>query len=364
MIPLLLLFACEGGPGLLGGEGLQFEDYGDQAISDTGEYVELLVDIPGDAVSAMVHCGEYGDQRLGAVLTLENPSGANVYAGPADEAPNKQNGTWRSEFLDDMSPALLPLSPKLDISAGKWTFNYFIGAGPHATANCGAVFRLDSVGNQANINIELVFVGLSDLDASSAPDDTDFQAVLDHFESEWSTGNLKPNFGYADFSGNASKYTVVDVSDDDLSEFNDLLRTAKPFEERTLTIFLVEEISNSSQGGDTILGLSAGPPGAAAIHGTSKSGVVISAADLKSAPTDVAKIMAHESAHFLGLFHTTEKGGTQFDPLDDTPVCPAGSTSLCASLGADNIMWWTLTDGVATFTSDQSWVARRNPVAY
>ncbi|MBT3219901.1 MAG: hypothetical protein HN348_12495, partial [Proteobacteria bacterium] len=131
-----------------------------------------------------------------------------------------------------------------------------------------------------------------------------------------------------------------------------------------LTIFLVEEISNSSQGGDTILGLSAGPPGAAAIHGTSKSGVVISAADLKSAPTDVAKIMAHESAHFLGLFHTTEKGGTQFDPLDDTPVCPAGSTSLCASLGADNIMWWTLTDGVATFTSDQSWVARRNPVAY
>ena len=103
MIPLLLLFGCPNGDGFnpFGGD-LQFEDYGDNAISDTGDYLELEVKIPNNAVSALVHCGDYGDGRLGTVWTLGNPSGQDVYTGPEDEAPNANGGTWRSEFLDDM----------------------------------------------------------------------------------------------------------------------------------------------------------------------------------------------------------------------------------------------------------------------
>jgi hypothetical protein len=134
----------------------------------------------------------------------------------------------------------------------------------------------------------------------------------------------------------------------------------------------VQEIANNSQGGATILGLSAGPPGAAALHGTSKSGVVVSALDYDAAPSDVAKIMAHEGAHFLGLYHTTEKGGDLFDPLSDTPECPISNDSNgngtmnsdeCGGAGAENVMWWTLTEGTATMSTDQGWVVRRNPVA-
>ncbi|MEO0606322.1 MAG: M43 family zinc metalloprotease, partial [Myxococcota bacterium] len=148
-----------------------------------------------------------------------------------------------------------------------------------------------------------------------------------------------------------------------------LLRTSNPASDETLTFFLVSELRDGA--GGVILGLSAGPPGAAGLHGTSKSGVVVTAADLATAPADVGKIMAHEGGHFLGLFHTTERSGDQHDSLDDTPECPSAndadsngrlSVTECADLDGDNVMFWTLTDGAAALTADQSWVLRRNPV--
>jgi hypothetical protein len=178
---------------------------------------------------------------------------------------------------------------------------------------------------------------------------------------------------YSDFTGDLGRFSVVDVADDDYSEFNDLLRTASPANPRTLTFFLVDEISNITAGGATILGLSAGPPGAAGINGTSKSGVIVSAIDYADAPDDVAKIMAHEGGHFLGLYHTSEKDGGTFDPLPDTTKCPSendanGNGTMnsdeCGGLGAENIMWWTLsTAATPGFTADQSYVLRRNPLA-
>ena len=35
----------------------------------------------------------------------------------------------------------------------------------------------------------------------------------------------------------------------------------------------------------------------------------------------VAYIAAHESGHYLGLYHTTEANAGIFDPLGDTPQC-------------------------------------------
>ncbi len=60
---------------------------------------------------------------------------------------------------------------------------------------------------------------------------------------------------------------------------------------------------------------------------------------------------AHEMGHQLGLFHTTEEGGTTFDILSDTPECPSSTkdndsngtvtAEECDGFGGDNLMFWT-----------------------
>ncbi|MEQ1505287.1 MAG: hypothetical protein ABMB14_23855 [Myxococcota bacterium] len=371
-LPPVIVVACSGEKTDDGGtapsdEELVIESLGDAAISDTGGYIDFDVTIPDGAVSTLAYCGGWGDEALGAVWSLTDPSGAEVYTGDAPDA-----GKFRSDYLDDFVPGLLPESPELPPTPGSWHVQWFVGAGSDGTATCGAVHRVDTVSDPGVVHVAFVFVGVDGIDATTAPDDPQWQAALAQFEAEWGNGRLSTNYEYADFAGDVATYSVVDVADDDYSEFNDLLRTAEPAGARTITFFLVSEIVNQSAGGATILGLSGGPPGAAAVPGTSKSGVIVTLADLAGSAEDIGKIMAHEGGHFLGLFHTTEKDGGRFDVLGDTPECDPSNdangngqmnTDECAALGSDNVMWWTLTSGTAAMSDDQSFVLRSNPIA-
>src|SRR5437764_5177126 len=156
--------------------------------------------------------------------------------------------------------------------------------------------------------------------------------------------------------------------------------------------------------GGMVVGVGGTIPGPASFNGTVQSGAVVSIADLFSGlascptgaydigacgPDEVAFISAHETGHFLGLFHTTEREGADFDPLTDTPKCPCTSCAApgsrcgtygtnaptlladrCASAptcgGGDNLMFWFLEPGVSagTLTSQQSQVMRLNPLMH
>ncbi len=360
---LLILPACELLEGLGGGP----EDLGQFEVSDTGGYVEVTVTVPSSPVGTMAYCGGFGDDRLGAVWTLTDPSGAVVYSGD-DAGPS----SFRSDFVDDLSPTVWPMTPRLPLTAGDWTVEWFVGAGGSGprTVECGAIHRTGSVSDMATVDVEVVLVGIG-LDATTAADDPNLAVAVDQLVQEWSTANLTPDIRFVDFEGDVARFSVVDIDTaaDDYREFNDLLRTASPADDDTLTFFLVEELRDG--GGGVILGLSAGPPGAAGLSRTSKSGVIVTAADLDSAPADIGKIMAHEGGHFLGLYHTSERGGDRHDSLDDTPECPASadtdnngrlSVGECAGRDGENVMFWTLTQGVASLSADQSWVLRRNPI--
>ena len=90
---------------------------------------------------------------------------------------------------------------------------------------------------------------------------------------------------------------------------------------------------------------------------------------------------AHEMGHQLGLFHTTEKGGTVFDILSDTPECSSstrdnnsnGSVSAeeCDGYGGDNLMFWTSWSAASrsagkkqeTLSSHQQHVLKYSPIA-
>ena len=216
---------------------------------------------------------------------------------------------------DDMVPILLPVPPDHDISSGAWSVNIWVAAGkaPIDVA-CSAVYRTSSVPGSGTVDINAIFVG-TDLNAGSAEDDESFQAMLDELESIWSAGGLSVGkVSYEDFGGDAAKYTVLDSSS---SEFGNLLSEGD--DGKVLNVFFVEEITTSD--GATIVGLSAGPPGTATIGGTSKSGMAVTSLDLADNPAYVAQILAHEGAHFMGLFHTTEKDGGTHDPISDTEQC-------------------------------------------
>ena len=90
---------------------------------------------------------------------------------------------------------------------------------------------------------------------------------------------------------------------------------------------------------------------------------------------------AHEMGHQLGLFHTTEKEGTVFDILSDTPECLISSqdndsngavtAEECDGFGGDNLMFWTSWSSASrsagkkqeTLSSQQQHVLKYSPIA-
>ena len=172
---------------------------------------------------------------------------------------------------------------------------------------------------------------------------------------------------------------------------------------RTLELFLVPRIGLPDPAtGQTVVGIDGTVPGPATVNGTVASGAVVSAADLffEKAPGAcpaggaplalagcgadlVAYIAAHESGHFLGLYHPTEADGAAFDPLADTPHCEcapacghvAGSCAagMLASdclqgrpqcSGGGNLMFWIVQPSVSQgfLSPEQGEVARLGPL--
>jgi hypothetical protein len=152
-----------------------------------------------------------------------------------------------------------------------------------------------------------------------------------------------------------------------------------------------------------VVGIDGTIPGPSSLSGTVHSGAAVSLADLFAGtcvgtqtdlvhcgPDNVAYIGAHETGHFLGLFHLTEKTGDYFDPLNDTPKCPcttcasASDKPNCGSKpgpgeptlsavqclvspscsGGDNLMFWQLDRLVSTgwLSPQQAAVMRLNPL--
>jgi hypothetical protein len=108
---------------------------------------------------------------------------------------------------------------------------------------------------------------------------------------------------------------------------------------RVVNLVIVEAISSLPQA----YGLAGGIPGP--IGATGSSGVLVSLSlaagvdgRLSSVETRIlGETLAHETGHYLGLFHPVEIGWDRWDGIGDTPECAA--ESVCEAEFADNLMF-------------------------
>jgi hypothetical protein len=203
------------------------------------------------------------------------------------------------------------------------------------------------------------------------------------------------------------RYSIVNIDStgpcDPLSQLFTLAQAQSP----SVHLFLVDGLDVSDDGDQfQIAGIDGSIPGPSGVPGTVNGGAVVtlgnfgqgtcgSTLDIAHCGTDhLAYVVAHEAGHWLGLYHTTERSGTLFDPLADSPTCPCATCAptaerdTCADrdppgaatdmigeycardeatcAGASNLMFWLLDDerSNGSVTAQQAEVMRLNPAVH
>lgn len=357
ILAFFLLTACDGDK-IEPEEGLEREELGTYT-TDTGGATDVTFEPATGAVSALVYCGPYGYDLHATAEAIAAPDGSVVF-----DSEDPTATALRVGLHGDLLPILLPVSPLLDLSAGAYGLRVSFDAEQAVSVTCSAVYRTQPVETNPTVDLRFVFVGVDTVapGLNAAEAETKMAGVLDEVTAMWSGAGLSVGtVTYSDFEGDVDTYTVVDGDE----ELGALLRTVGAPGDRSITLFLVQELTDND--GAPLKGAAGGPPGTAAVGGTSKSGIVVTAASFASDSAEVARTIAHEAGHFLGLFHTTEQDGSASDPLADTPECSNDadgngtlSSSECGGTGAENLMWWASSDDATDTSADQGWVVSRS----
>ena len=366
--------------------------------------------------------------------SLIKPDGTEAYHDPSGVASSADGGTDPSGLFamfggGQPSTAAFTIpnttaSLNAGLPAGTWKFvvndyaNECAGGGCDDggtnadTYDVSVLLRPLPAGNNLDVNFYIVGTVNDNsgqpFTAASAANDPSAKRMVQTFTSIYNAASIHVRtVTFYDVSGAAQAEFGTNVSADasgpcDLLDQMFTLSGAHPA--NTINLFLVQSIRQSASGtqGGTVVGVDGSIPGPTTLSGTVHSGAAVSLADLFAGPAfcqagmdlgscgadRVAYIAAHETGHFLGMFHTTEMEGADFDPLTDTPRCPCipcasasdqpkcGTSQAtgqalvtaqrCATTscgGGDNLMFWLLDDAVSLgkLSAMQSQVMRLNP---
>ena len=297
--------------------------------------------------------------------SLNDPDGIDILS--PSSTPNLYNDATGSVGEKDLSKAgysnvLVPQSPSFSAKAGTWTFKAY------TNDRVSIALRTGSTPSAATIAIQPYITG-----------------------TDWSASDISVALIIMKriYSKNGITLTINDtitISDTQYAAVSETLTnsTTSALVSQGVTegvnLFFIEDYSYSGS-----LGNAAGIPGSMGIA-NSWNGVLISLNAHKSGSTLESQLLgetaAHEMGHQLGLFHTTESGGTEFDILTDTAECLNSTKDVfvrngimsaeeCEGYGAENVMFWrpwtresrSAGKKQETLSSHQQHVLKYSPIA-
>lgn len=327
------------------------------------KFKQLTVTLPADAVSVTLIARPTNPAHEVALTRAEQPDGKVVldYFDPL-----------KTDFkVVPLGPgtlaALFPNSPRLGVSAGNYQFTF--GGFQNADVQFDAlVKRAQGLLQSGSLPVVLWFTANKRLTAANAPNDANLQQALSQFKEIYAAIGVSVGpFIYKDVAGSMAVSGAVIDNDAELAQ---LFGTADSSAEAGLHFFFIEQFAGD-EGGYVTLGQSGGIPGPPSYPGLPHGGVAVALAYLDDDVSVFATTMAHEGGHYMGLFHTTEQDGKSYDPLLDTPQCPASmdsngdghlSDKECSNYGSDNLMFWLAGPQHLKLSADQRYVLLRNPM--
>ncbi|MFU8806266.1 MAG: hypothetical protein ACNA8W_20815 [Bradymonadaceae bacterium] len=264
---------------------------------------------------------------------------------------------------------MLPNTPEVPLKTGRYTVELW--ADDTTLVKSHVLFKRGPVNpTGGKLALNLWFTEQNILGAQAAGSDADFQAAMEALRSVYAqVGVAVDTVDYFDIEGALAQSLAVPRDDEKAcAEIRELPIVGDP---SAINIVFIEH-DNFDYG--PVMGLSCGVPGLPSYPGITRSGVMLSLDYLREDAAMFGDTIAHEIAHFLGLFHTSEDNGMEHDPLLDTPECTTAqdtngdgtlSSEECIDHGADNNMFWSsFADGSRStlLTSDQRFVLMNNPL--
>ncbi len=343
-------------------------DIGQMAISGSESTQDFTIAVPAGAISfTLVMKGS-----VGGVSTIERliaPSGELLF-----DLDNYLTSKVRILPVNDGDFGMLfPNTPRVEIQPGTYRFRIVNEDG----SGTGQVFALikrstSTVLSTGKLNLNLWFAGVNGVSAATAASDVSVQTMLAEMRRIYAQAGITiADVSYFDVpAAQGPAFAVIDTIEGRDSELRRLFELSVGAPNNAMNFFLVREIKGGGAG-FTVLGIAGGIPGIPFEQGTNASGVAVTTLDLQSDPKSVARTMAHEGGHWLGLWHTTEQSGKLHDPLSDTPECSAArdsnqdkivSAAECQNSGAENLMFWQAGPTAERLSGNQGYVLLRNPV--
>jgi len=298
-----------------------------QTAGGNGYYGSFVV--PSNGISFLLSIFK-DSHAIVEFYSLADPDGTDILS--ASSTPNLYNAASGSLGVDRYANVLVPQSPSFSAKAGTWTF-------------------------KANNNDRVKIITRT----GSTPSDNATITIQPYITgTTWSAGDISVALIIMKriYSKNGITLTINDtitISDTQYTKVSKTFinSTTSALVSQGVTegvnLFFIEDYSDSEH-----LGNAAGIPGSMGIA-NSWNGVLISLTAHASGATLDAQLLgetaAHEMGHQLGLFHTTESGGNQFDILSDTLECQKStqdnnsdwkvSAEECEGYGGENLMFWT-----------------------